>query len=579
MDDQSKELLSGTVIQDRYRVVRLLGKGGMGEVYEVEHIRFGRRLALKRLLPQFADNAAIVDRFQREARAAAMIGNTHIIEVTDMGELPDGSPYIVLEYLDGEDLKQLFYREGPLPVARTVRIALQVCDALAAAHAKGIVHRDLKPANVFLVKDRADFVKILDFGISKILEHSSEEDGHLTSTGQALGTPYYMSLEQAQGKKDIDGRADIYSVGVILFVMLTGELPFQSNTFMSIMMELLSQEPPAPRSLRPDLPPELERVILTAMARDRQYRYQTIEELAAALRPFGELDPNVAATADRPPAGADPEAVTRPEAEGATPVPAETRTTKAADSVDPTAGTVAAEAAPEPAPPSREPPPPTMVAPSPAPDVSRPAPAPTDSPAARPASPPARSWVPLLVAGGVLVLGFVALIVVNRVWAPEPERAPESTPSEPPRPREAPQPPVQAKTSEVPNEVRIQIVVRPANAKIFVGDAEYPNPTDAFQPRSMTPVRIRIELDGHQTIEELAIFDQDRSFEYTLEPGSGVKQVETGGRRHRAHDQTSRPGPDETPAKVPAEAPPAEKTPPTDEVYRGPSGTIRTSFE
>jgi serine/threonine-protein kinase len=286
-----KPKLVGSVIQDRYRVMRLIGAGGMGEVYEVEHVRIGRRLALKRLLSKYTRDEHIVQRFHREARAATMIGHKHIVDVTDMGELEDGSPYLVLEYLEGEDLGALLRREGVLTIARTVHIMSQICDGLAAAHRLSIIHRDLKPENIFLLSnaEQPDFVKIVDFGISKVRE-GLDKARSLTTTGQALGTPVYMSIEQAHGKKDIDARADVYALGILLYRMALGCLPYRSENYMSLMVEILTGTPTPPTELRRDLPVKLEEVILKAMARERAERFQTTVELAEALQPFAELD-------------------------------------------------------------------------------------------------------------------------------------------------------------------------------------------------------------------------------------------------------------------------------------------------
>ena len=217
----------GMVLQDRYRIVRKLGDGGMGSVYEGEHVLIKRRVAIKVLHSQFAQNPEIVARFQREAEAATSIGHPNIIEVTDMGRFPDGTAYMVLEFLDGRDWSKDIEREGPQPVGKVIHILTQVCDALTAAHAKGIVHRDLKPENIYLIERNGDtcFAKVLDFGISKIADGQAENRS-LTQTGTALGTPYYMAPEQCQGKKDIDPRADINSLGVILYQALTAQYPY-----------------------------------------------------------------------------------------------------------------------------------------------------------------------------------------------------------------------------------------------------------------------------------------------------------------------------------------------------------------
>ena len=219
-DGSHSDDLVGSVIQERYRVISRIGQGGMGVVYEVEHVLIGRRFALKTLDPMLSRNPEVLARFHREAKAAAAIGNEHIIEVSDMGRLPGGSPYIVLELLDGRNLRDEIEASGPLPISRAVEIATQCCQALDSAHQKGIVHRDVTPDNIFLIRkgDRSDFVKILDFGISKFREAAiGLEGGSMTKTGAAIGTPYYMSPEQASGSKDIDERTSDSSTRLVSF--------------------------------------------------------------------------------------------------------------------------------------------------------------------------------------------------------------------------------------------------------------------------------------------------------------------------------------------------------------------------
>ena len=196
--------LVGMVLQDRYRIVRKLGEGGMGAVYEGEHILIKRRVAIKCLHSQFAQNPEIVARFHREALAATSIGHQNIIEVTDMGRFDDGSVFMVLEFLNGRDWSHDIDNQGAQPVGKVIEIITQVCEALTAAHAKGIIHRDLKPENVFLINRHGtnNFVKVLDFGISKFKDASGGPGKAMTQTGATLGTPYYMAPEQAQGKKD-----------------------------------------------------------------------------------------------------------------------------------------------------------------------------------------------------------------------------------------------------------------------------------------------------------------------------------------------------------------------------------------
>lgn len=274
----------GQVFEDRYRILRLIGEGGMGSVYEAEHVVVGRRVAVKLLHPEMARDTQIVSRFHNEARAAGSIGNEHIIEVLDFGKQP--APYLVMEYLEGRSLSQLLEQEGPLSPSRAASLLIQVLEALEAAHAKGIVHRDLKPENVFLVrKHDRDHVKLLDFGISK-LKTDDPKSSHLTQTGTILGTPYYMSPEQALGAKDIDHRTDVYSAGVILYECLTGRLPFAAENYNLLLVKIISEPPTPPRTFRPDLPEPLEQITLKAMAQDRPLRFPSARAFADALQDF-----------------------------------------------------------------------------------------------------------------------------------------------------------------------------------------------------------------------------------------------------------------------------------------------------
>jgi serine/threonine protein kinase len=278
----------GMVLQDRYRIVRLLGEGGMGAVYEGEHLLIKKRVAIKCLHAQYAQNPEVVARFHREALAATSIGHQNIIEVTDLGRFPDGAVFMVLEFLQGRDFANLIEDEGPQPLNRVVHIMAQICDALTAAHDKDIVHRDLKPENVFLIQrgDDRDFVKLLDFGISKMKSASDSPGSNMTRTGMALGTPYYMAPEQAQGRKDIDHRADIYALGVILFRALTGQHPFDHDSYPMLVLKICTEPPPPLRRYRPDLPPEIEQVAARMLAKTPDERFPNCAAVKAALRPF-----------------------------------------------------------------------------------------------------------------------------------------------------------------------------------------------------------------------------------------------------------------------------------------------------
>jgi len=279
--------LIGQTIDNKYKIISLLGEGGMGTVYEVRHALIGRRLAMKFLHRQYASSPEVVTRFHREAQAAAQIGHDNICEVTDMGTGPDGSPYIVMEYLDGKDLKNVIQDEGKLPPERAAHILAQVLSALEAAHQAGIIHRDMKPENIYITQksDRPDYVKLLDFGISKFRTLEGEGKG-LTQTGTVLGTPYYMSPEQARGDHNIGQATDIYAVGVIMYQMLTGELPFDAPNYNALLIKILTEEPPDPKKLNPAIPDDLVRVIQKAMDREAHQRFQTCKHFKTVLDPY-----------------------------------------------------------------------------------------------------------------------------------------------------------------------------------------------------------------------------------------------------------------------------------------------------
>jgi serine/threonine-protein kinase len=274
--------LIGATLSGRYLITRQVGQGGMGAVYEATHTLLGKKIAVKVLLEKYAKRDAIVARLEQEARLATSINHEHIIEMFDVGRTDDGRTFVVMEFLDGESMAELLAREGTLPEQRLLRIAHQAASALAAAHAKGIVHRDIKPENVFLLRRKEqDFVKVVDFGISKSLRASDaeEEAPRLTQTGMVLGTPLYMSPEQARGDDDLDPRVDVYALGVILYEAATGRVPFSGTNYLSVISQVLNEEPARPRQLRPELSEEFEAIVLHAMAKDRKERYPSADAM------------------------------------------------------------------------------------------------------------------------------------------------------------------------------------------------------------------------------------------------------------------------------------------------------------
>lgn len=279
--------LTGEILDGRYSLDSLLGEGGMGQVYVGTQVMTGRRVAVKFLLPELSNNKEAVDRFYREAKAATAIGSDHICEVIDMRPPEAGAPFLVMEYLDGETLKDRLTRAGKLSVEDTVNVMLQVLEALYAAHKAGIVHRDIKPENVFLVDrgpEKPVLVKLLDFGISKFNPQEGGEDHSLTRTGTVLGTPYYMSPEQASGDRSVGPQSDLYAVGVMLYEVITGSVPFDAESFSALVVKIVTEVPLHPCQRDPSLPQAMGDLIMKSMARSAQYRFSTAKEMAEALR-------------------------------------------------------------------------------------------------------------------------------------------------------------------------------------------------------------------------------------------------------------------------------------------------------
>ncbi len=278
----------GRVLDRKYRIVRLVGEGGMGSVYEAEHIRINRKVAIKVMHEAQTTKPVSVERFIREAQAASAIGHPNIIEVQDIVQEEDGTIAIVMELLTGESLDAILKKKNRLPPARAVSLILQTLSALHFAHQKGIIHRDLKPDNIFVaINSRGqEEVKLLDFGIAKFIDDDKNSDMGLTKTGTVLGTPYYLAPEQAKGGKDIDARIDIWSAGVLLYETISGEIPFDGDNYNEILGNILL-EPPIPLGeLVPYLPDGLVSVVEKALVKDREFRYQSVTEMIEALLPF-----------------------------------------------------------------------------------------------------------------------------------------------------------------------------------------------------------------------------------------------------------------------------------------------------
>src|SRR5580698_1851703 len=284
------EFQPGMVIRNKYQIQDRIGIGGMGVVYRARHLTFNEVCAIKIVSDAIAGDANFLQRFQTEAVVTRKLRHPNAVRVDDFDYTDDGRPFIVMELVEGKNIGEILHEEGPLRVPRAVRVATQAARALGVAHKLGIVHRDIKPGNIILTTDEQgqETAKVLDFGIAKLREAAGDANPGMTMTGMVVGTPLYMSPEQFMGKKaagEIDGRTDIYSLGVVLYQMVTAQLPFDGDTPYSLMMQHIQGTVRPPHELAPDLhiPESLSRVILKAIDKSRDLRFQTAEEFIAAL--------------------------------------------------------------------------------------------------------------------------------------------------------------------------------------------------------------------------------------------------------------------------------------------------------
>jgi len=320
----------GTVVRGKYRILARLGEGGMATVYKAHHELLDEFRALKVIKPELANDAEFMGRFKNEAIRARKLNHPNAVRVDDLDIGEDGLPFIAMELVVGDTLKTLIQRTGPLHVSLVLDVAAQVCDALDAAHKLGLVHRDIKPENIVLIPQRnaPPLAKILDFGISSLREESGSGKG-LTQTGMVIGTPEYMSPEQAVGKRgnEIDGRSDLYSLGIVMYRMLTGELPFRADTTVLVILQHLKTPPEAPHKLKPQLaiPDDVSAIVMKALEKEPSQRYTTGGEMAAAIRrargsttlasrriEYGALSSAMATFGADPPASGSPPARSTP---------------------------------------------------------------------------------------------------------------------------------------------------------------------------------------------------------------------------------------------------------------------------
>ncbi|HET7542944.1 MAG TPA: serine/threonine-protein kinase [Polyangiaceae bacterium] len=278
----------GAVLGGKYRVERVLGQGGMGVVVAARHIQLQELVAIKLLLPSALENPEMRGRFLREARAAAKIRSEHVARVVDVGQLDDGAPYMVMEYLAGRDLSAALAAHGRFAIENAVDYLAQACEAIAEAHALGIIHRDLKPANLMLVvrSDGSECVKVLDFGISKKTDNEPGSELSMTATDMIFGSPLYMSPEQMTSARSVDGRTDIWALGTILHELLAGTTPFQADNLAALAIQVATEQPPLLHTLRSDVPEGLSHVVQRCLQKQRGARFADVGELALSLLPF-----------------------------------------------------------------------------------------------------------------------------------------------------------------------------------------------------------------------------------------------------------------------------------------------------
>ncbi len=479
-----------------YRVVAKLGEGGMGAVYLAEHPLIGKKVALKVLHEEYSANDEVVSRFFNEAKAVNDIGHPNIVDIIDYGVVAtQGGPgfvYLNMEFLAGEPHATVIHRDAPLPPERALHIAAQIADSLVASHAKGIVHRDLKPDNVFLIQRprERDFVKVLDFGIAKLTGNDGKSSR--TRTGIVMGTPAYMSPEQCEGRGQIDPRTDVYALGIVLYEMITGRVPFAGDGYGEVLVQHLTKVPDRPSTIRGVIPPHVEAIVMKALEKKREARFASMEQMLAALRdPLGYVESNGGINAFYPlatPAGVPAPVIGREQTGGFAVEPPARPTTL---------GSGAAEIAP--------------------------------------VYPARRSRLPVIAGAAIvslaLIAGGVLLATSGGDEAPAAETpvvqaavtpvAPEPVVPEVPAPKpEVTPPPLK--------EVTISVVTSPAGAEVFVGAetaARGVTPLDLKVPKGSAPLELTLRAPGFKERKRVIRTKVDAMLEITLAPEPTVEPV------------------------------------------------------
>jgi serine/threonine-protein kinase len=512
-----------------YVVQREIGQGGMGVVYLAEHPRIRRQVAIKVLLPQYSKNAQVVGRFFNEAKAANEIRNEHIIDIIDFGELDDGASYITMEWLDGQSLGDLLDEVQKLPIDRAIHITRGIANALTAAHAHGIIHRDLKPDNIFLVTRNGDpfFVKVLDFGIAKLLggEIATEVK---TQTGAIIGTPAYMAPEQCRGI-NVDQRSDIYSLGIIMYRMLAGKLPFAGEALGELLLQQMTQTPTSLRAIDPTIPPAVDAAVLRALEKEPANRFQTVHELIAALTAIQTgthtaiPDPAVARLAATAEMGK---------------VDGKRARAPSQDTLGAAAGQAVA---------------PTGTGPQP------------------------KSRAPLYIAGAAALLaGFgITAWVVTRPAPPDPKPAVVEHPTPPPKPP-VPKPEVPA-PPPAPTTARLTIRTIPPTAVLTLDDQKIDNPFEGSFAKSDVRHTLVVKAPGYKSESQLVTFDGDHAIEVALERGKDPKPG-TGKPGPQVKVDPPKPPDPQKPPEVVKGDPPKPDPGKGKVIYKGTKGTLITDF-